>query len=51
AEPRLPLVLGHEIVGTVTAVGPEVEGLAEGDRIGVPWLGFTCGACRRCRAG
>jgi alcohol dehydrogenase, propanol-preferring len=44
--PKLPLVLGHEIVGTV------VEGAAEpGSRVGVPWLGWTCGECRYCRTG
>jgi alcohol dehydrogenase, propanol-preferring len=51
AEPSLPLVLGHEIVGTVIARGGEVERFAEGDRVGVPWLGWTCGACRYCMAG
>jgi propanol-preferring alcohol dehydrogenase len=50
-EPSLPLVPGHEIVGRVEALGPGVEGLAVGDRIGVPWLGWTCGECRYCRAG
>jgi propanol-preferring alcohol dehydrogenase len=49
--PRLPLVLGHEIVGVVDAVGPGVAGFAAGDRIGVPWLGWTCGECGFCRAG
>ena len=51
AEPRLPLVPGHEIVGTVAALGEGVERFAEGARIGVPWLGHTCGACEYCRAG
>jgi len=50
-EPKLPLVLGHEIVGTVIARGEGVEGIADGDRIGVPWLGWTCGACGYCRSG
>ena len=50
-EPALPLVLGHEIVGEVARVGPEVTGLAVGDRLGVPWLGATCGVCRYCRQG
>ena len=45
ANPKLPLVLGHEIVGTVVATGPEVEGFSEGERVGVPWLGWTCGSC------
>jgi alcohol dehydrogenase, propanol-preferring len=48
ARPKLPLVLGHQIVGTVLAVGGGVEGPAVGDRIGVPWLGWTCGTCRYC---
>ena len=50
-DPKLPLVPGHEVVGTVVAKGDEVEGFAEGDRVGVPWLGWTCGACRYCRRG
>jgi alcohol dehydrogenase, propanol-preferring len=49
--PKLPLVLGHQIVGTVAAVGPAVEGPGVGDRVGVPWLGWTCGACRFCLSG
>ena len=49
--PKLPLVLGHEIVGTVIAQGEGVERFAAGDRIGIPWLGWTCGACRYCEAG
>src|SRR6266702_8500572 len=49
-DPKLPLVLGHEIVGTVAAVGADADA-AVGDRIGVPWLGWTCGACRYCRTG
>jgi propanol-preferring alcohol dehydrogenase len=45
-EPKLPVILGHQIVGAV------VEGaLAEGVRVGVPWLGWTCGECRYCRSG
>jgi propanol-preferring alcohol dehydrogenase len=48
-EPKLPLVLGHEIVGRVEALGSEVEGFALGDRVGVPWLGFTDGTCPYCR--
>ncbi len=50
-DPKLPLVLGHEIVGRVDAVGPGVTRFREGDRVGVPWLGWTCGSCRFCRAG
>jgi len=49
--PKLPLVLGHEIVGRVEAVGEGVEGFALGDRVGVPWLGFTDGTCFYCRNG
>jgi alcohol dehydrogenase, propanol-preferring len=48
--PALPLVPGHEIVGTVAAVGPHVERWTAGDRVGVPWLGWTCGTCAFCRA-
>jgi propanol-preferring alcohol dehydrogenase len=50
-EPKLPLVPGHEIVGTVAAKGSGVERFAVGDRVGVPWLGYTCGSCPYCRAG
>jgi propanol-preferring alcohol dehydrogenase len=50
-EPKLPLVMGHQIVGTVRAVGEGVERFAAGDRVGVPWLGWTCGECRYCRSG
>ena len=49
--PKLPLVPGHEIVGTVAAVGAAVERLRQGDRVGVPWLGWTCGECAYCRSG
>jgi propanol-preferring alcohol dehydrogenase len=49
--PKLPLVLGHEIVGTVVRTGERVEGLAPGGRVGVPWLGWTCGACPYCLSG
>ncbi len=50
-EPRLPLVPGHQIVGRVLEVGPHVEGFSPGDRVGVPWLGGSCGHCRFCRSG
>jgi propanol-preferring alcohol dehydrogenase len=50
-EPKLPLVLGHEIVGTVAVLGAGVTRFALGARIGVPWLGWTCGQCRFCRSG
>ena len=51
AGPKLPLVLGHQIVGEVSEVGPGVEGLEPGDRVGVPWLGWTCGECGYCASG
>jgi alcohol dehydrogenase, propanol-preferring len=51
AEPKLPLVPGHEIVGTVAALGEGVDRFAIGDRVGVPWLGWTCGECAFCRSG
>lgn len=49
--PRLPLVLGHEIVGNVEALGPGAGRFAPGTRVGVPWLAWTCGECRFCRSG
>jgi propanol-preferring alcohol dehydrogenase len=51
AHPKLPLVLGHEIVGRVEAIGEKVEGFAVGERVGVPWLGFIDGTCFYCRRG
>jgi alcohol dehydrogenase, propanol-preferring len=50
-QPKLPLVPGHEIVGTVAAVGAAVDKLHIGDRVGVPWLGWSCGECVYCRSG
>ncbi len=50
-DPKLPLVLGHQIVGVVEATGSGVDAPAIGDRVGVPWLGWTCGACRFCVRG
>jgi alcohol dehydrogenase, propanol-preferring len=50
-KPKLPLVLGHQIVGTVVRVGSGVERLSTGDRAGVPWLGWTDGDCGYCRSG
>jgi len=51
AEPKLPLVPGHQIVGVVRELGEGVERFAPGDRVGVPWLGWTDGECRYCRSG
>ena len=50
-EPKLPLVPGHQIVGVVVEAGPGAERFRPGDRVGVPWLGWTCGECRYCRDG
>lgn len=50
-DPKLPLVLGHEIVGTVEALGAGAGRFSVGDRVGVPWLGWTCGRCDHCRSG
>lgn len=49
--PRLPLVPGHEIVGRVAAAGAGVHEFAPGERVGIPWLARTCGACRYCQTG
>lgn len=49
--PKLPIVPGHEIVGHIEALGEEVTGLHVGERVGIPWLGHTCGKCRYCRMG
>ncbi len=50
-QPKLPLVPGHQIVGTVVAAGEGAERFAVGRRVGVPWLGWTCGECRYCLSG
>ncbi|HVC08788.1 MAG TPA: zinc-dependent alcohol dehydrogenase family protein [Elusimicrobiota bacterium] len=49
--PKLPLILGHEIVGTVAGAGKRVRRFKAGDRVGVPWLGRTCGVCPYCLTG
>src|ERR1700722_15553946 len=51
AEPKLPLIPGHEIVGSVASLGAGVDRFRVGDRVGVPWLGWTCGECDFCRSG
>jgi propanol-preferring alcohol dehydrogenase len=48
--PKLPLIPGHEIVGRIVALGTGVDGFALGERVGIPWLGWTCGECRFCRS-
>ena len=50
AAPKLPLILGHEIVGTVEECGSLVSGFQWGERVGIPWLGWTCGGCPFCRS-
>src|SRR5262245_2193846 len=51
SEPKLPLAMGHQIVGTVVGAGKGAERFAQGQRVGVPWLGWTCGECRYCTGG
>ncbi len=51
AQGKMPIVPGHEIVGSVVEKGAAVERFAAGDRVGVPWLGYTCGRCDFCRSG
>jgi propanol-preferring alcohol dehydrogenase len=50
-DPKLPLILGHEIVGAVEQLGDNTNGVEQDQRVGVPWLGWTCGACEYCRSG
>lgn len=50
-KPKLPLIMGHEIVGTVVSTGPNVTMVKKGDIVGVPWLGYTCGRCSYCLKG
>src|SRR5271170_2382694 len=47
-DPKLPIIPGHEIVGRIDAIGAGAENLRIGERVGVPWLGHTCGICRYC---
>jgi propanol-preferring alcohol dehydrogenase len=51
AQGKMPIIPGHEIVGSVVEKGAGVERFAIGERVGVPWLGYTCGACRYCAGG
>lgn len=50
-DPNLPLIPGHQIVGTVREIGKKVNGFQVGDKVGVPWLGKTCGSCEFCSTG
>ena len=50
-EPTLPIIPGHEIVGRISALGAGVKGFSENQRVGIPWLGWTCGRCRFCSSG
>lgn len=50
-DPLLPLILGHEITGEVVKKGMNVDNLRIGEKVGVPWLGYTCSVCRYCRSG
>lgn len=49
--PKLPIIPGHEIVGRIVACGDGITQFSTGERVGIPWLGWTCGTCRYCRAG
>lgn len=48
AEPKIPLIPGHEIIGEIVKTGDQVEGFQPGDLVGIPWLGYTCGHCKYC---
>jgi propanol-preferring alcohol dehydrogenase len=50
-KPKLPIIPGHEIVGSIVQAGQDARGFKPGDRIGVPWVGYTCGQCAYCRTG
>lgn len=49
-QPKLPLILGHQVVGRVEAIGDDVSQFRIGDRVGIPWLGWTCGQCKFCQS-
>src|ERR1700719_1085052 len=49
-EPKLPLILGHQIVGRIVEIGQGAAGFAIGDRVGIPWLGWTDGNCIYCQS-
>jgi alcohol dehydrogenase, propanol-preferring len=49
--PTIPIIPGHEIVGRIDAIGADVTGFRMGERVGIPWLGHTCNACRYCLSG
>jgi alcohol dehydrogenase, propanol-preferring len=51
SKPKLPLILGHQIVGEIVDTESGVDDLRAGERVGVPWLGWTCGVCVYCRSG
>jgi len=51
SEARLPIIPGHEIVGTISALGEGVDNFQIGERVGIPWLGYSCGCCRYCESG
>src|SRR5215218_4121478 len=51
SDPKFPLIPGHEIVGTVDALGEGLGGFSFGERVGLPWLGHTCGHCPYCASG
>lgn len=51
SHPKLPLILGHQIIGTVEGIGKNVTDFKIGERVGVPWLGGTCGRCAYCQSG
>jgi propanol-preferring alcohol dehydrogenase len=50
-EPKLPLIPGHQIVGRVEEIGRDMKNFRENDRVGIPWLGWTCGECKFCQSG